>query len=103
VNNKPDNTHLLILVVLYGLLCLLIGVMSFCMVPRSWIFLPSAYSHDAQGNRVTQYAKPAPAYVPVYPNYRQRVYRHRDTFAYPYGDYDHWHVIETWESHETRP
>ena len=63
----------------------------------SWIFRPSAYTHDPQtGERVTQFAKPAPAYVREDPTYEQSAYRHTRT-TFRYGDSsDHLHIVETW-------
>jgi len=65
----------------------------------SWIFRPSYYSHDAQtGQRVAQYAQPAPSYSRVgTENYLQSGYRHNQTTLWAgEGGADHVHVVETW-------
>lgn len=64
---------------------------------ESWVFLPSYYSHDARGRRVTQYATPTPAYRPHYDGYRQIVHRYQHQHIHIGGSCDHWDQIETWK------
>lgn len=64
-----------------------------------WIFAPSTYTHK-NGERVTQYAEPEPAYTPDYSQYRHHVYIYqdnrghyyrRDTWRYPpYYHHPYW-------------
>lgn len=80
------------------IVCILVGMMSYLALPRaesSWVFWSSVYSHDAQGRRVTQYAKPAPAYRPEY-DYRLRAYHYQHHHT-RFGDsWEHWYSVETW-------
>ncbi len=77
-----------------------------------WIFMSSVYTHK-DGQRVTQYAKPKPAYVHKEPMYH-RFYNHRDSdgryylretwYNYPHyshydSHYDYWrtpHGLGIW-------
>jgi hypothetical protein len=76
---------------------LLIASPSAAQTGSSWLFEPSTYSHDPQtGQRVNQFAQPAPAYVRFSENYLQSGYRH-NTISIQAGDgSDHLHVVETW-------
>lgn len=64
----------------------------------SWIFQPSYYSHDpgGTGQRVHQFAEPAPAYVRTDPTYLQSAYRHNETSIRAGDGADHLHIVETW-------
>lgn len=68
----------------------------------SWIFQPSTYSHDPQsGERVTQYASPAPARVSVDPTYQRSGYIHnRTTLRGIGGSIERRHYVETWGAGE---
>jgi len=62
----------------------------------SWVFQPSYFSHDDQGQRVAQYEQPAPSYARVGENYLQSGYRHNHTELRVRGSADNTHVVETW-------
>lgn len=55
-----------------------------------WIFLPSTYTHK-DGKRVTQYAKPKPAFVPDYSDWYHRVRIYSDSHGRTY-------TWETWDN-----
>lgn len=63
---------------------------------ESWIFRPSYFSHNDQGERVAQYEQPAPAYARVGENYLQSGFRHNHTQIRVGGSEDNVHVVETW-------
>lgn len=68
----------------------------------SWIFRPSHYTHDPKsGERVTQYAKEAPAYKPDDSTYEQSAYRHSRSSLRVGDSYDYLHLVETWGRGET--
>ncbi|MHB8901801.1 MAG: hypothetical protein ACYC6Y_23855 [Thermoguttaceae bacterium] len=72
----------------------------------SWIFQPSTYSHDGQtGERVTQYAREAPALAPSDPTYEQSAYIHKRTALWGAdGSVERRHYVETWgEGESIRP
>jgi hypothetical protein len=71
----------------------------------SWIFRPSSYTHDpVTGDRVTQYARPKPAFVRVDPTYEQSAYRHNRSAIRGDGSADRLHIVETWgEGESIRP
>ena len=63
----------------------------------SWIFQPSYFSHSPDtGERVAQYAQPAPSYKVAGENYLQSGYRHNMIDIPGLGGGDHMHVVETW-------
>jgi hypothetical protein len=63
----------------------------------SWIFQPSYFTHSPDtGERVTQYAPPAPSYIRSGENYLQSGYRHHTIDIPGPGGNDHMHVVETW-------
>ncbi len=69
---------------------------------KSWVFRPSYYTHNpATGERVDQFAKPAPAYVREDPTYQQSAYRHTTTNRLYGESSDHLHVVETWGQGES--
>ena len=75
-----------------------------CAPPEapSWIFRPSAYSHDATtGARVNQFQPEKPAYAREDPTYRESGYRHYHV-AIPgaNGTYDHTHIVQAWGAGE---
>jgi len=62
-----------------------------------WGFRPSYYTHDpATGQRVSQYAQPAPSYGLAASNYQQSGYRHNTTSIRGPNGSDHMHIVETW-------
>ncbi len=71
---------------------------SFGPAEASWIFRPSYYSHDPQtGQRVAQYAQPAPSYSRVgTENYLQSVYRHNRITLWAGDSVENTHMVETW-------
>lgn len=81
------------------------GVALAARAEASWIFRKSYYSHDpATGERVAQYARPEPAYVPPQDNYRQSGYRHIRNSLRVGGSADNLHVVQTWgEGENIRP
>ena len=69
---------------------------------KSWVFRPSYYTHDpASGDRVSQFARPAPAYVREDPTYQQSAYRHSTTTRLYGESSDHLHIVETWGQGES--
>ncbi len=62
-----------------------------------WMFEQSTFSHNPQtGERVTQYARPAPAFAPNRPDYLESGYRHStSSIVTPLGA-DHTHIVEEW-------
>jgi len=75
-----------------------IAVVLGCVSPAcaSWTFSQSYFSHAPTGERVTQYAEPAPAYARVGENYLQSGYRHNEIVVGRGAEADHIHVVETW-------
>jgi hypothetical protein len=62
-----------------------------------WLFRPSTFSHDADGNRVAQYQPERPTFFRFDDTYMESGYRHSH-ISIPGGDgsYDHLHVVQTW-------
>ena len=73
------------------------GPASLALADTSWIFRPSAYTHDTStGERVVKYANEKPAYVRTDPTYQESVYRHTRS-GFQVGDsFDFMHTVETW-------
>jgi hypothetical protein len=71
----------------------------------SWIFGAGLYTHDrATGERVVQFERPAPAFVPTDPTYQQSGYRHKRSSLRVGGSADYQHLVETWgEGENIRP
>jgi hypothetical protein len=66
-------------------------------VHADWIFLASTYSHNpATGERVNQYAQPAPSYNLSDDTYVRSGFRHNHISIQAGGSQDHMHVVETW-------
>lgn len=66
------------------------------LVQADWVFQPSYYTHSpSTGERVNQYARPAPAMAPV-SNYQQSGYRHTTTVLRGPDSADRIHIVETW-------
>lgn len=74
------------------------------LAQADWLFQPSYYSHSPEtGERVAQYAQPAPALAPA-SNYRQSGYRHSTTVLRGADSTDRLHIVETWgEGEYIRP
>ena len=65
------------------------------------MFSQGYFTHDSQtGQRVNQYAKPAPAMVPDSNNYVQSAYRQNHIEIRAGGSADNIHVVETWGNGE---
>jgi hypothetical protein len=79
--------------ILSGILLLLPGVVCF---GESWVFQPSYFSHQESGERVAQYAPPAPSVAPYAPNYVVSGYRHTKSTIRSAESYDHLHIVKTW-------
>jgi hypothetical protein len=63
----------------------------------SWIFQPSAHTHDpATGKRVVQYAQPKARPIPTDSTYKQSVYRHNRSAVRGGDSADRLHMVETW-------
>jgi len=68
----------------------------------SWVFRPSYYTHDPKtGDRVTQFAQPAPAYVREDPTYQQSGFRYSRSAVRVGDSYDYLHMVETWGQGES--
>jgi hypothetical protein len=69
-----------------------------CTEAKSWIFRPSAYSHDwATGERVVQYQPEATTYYRDDPTYMESGYRQsRFALRGADGSYDYMHILQTW-------
>ncbi len=63
---------------------------------ESWIFQPSYFSHQENGERVAQYAPPIPPVAPYAPNYVVSGYRHSKSTIRSAESYDHLHIVKTW-------
>ncbi len=61
-----------------------------------WLTLPSTYTHDAEGRRVTQYAQPAAAYAPQVSNFRSSGYTHTRSSIQFGQSADNYHRVEQW-------
>jgi hypothetical protein len=83
---------------LVGIASLLAALASVTAARADWVFRSSYYSHDsATGERVSQFARPAPAYSRVGgEGYLQSVYRQNTISLRGPDDADHTHVVETW-------
>lgn len=78
---------------LSGVLLLLPAAVS---LGESWVFQPSYFSHQENGERVAQYAPPAPSVAPYAPNYVVSGYRHTKSTIRSAESYDHLHIVKTW-------
>ncbi|MCH5373763.1 MAG: hypothetical protein JJ992_07285 [Planctomycetes bacterium] len=77
---------------------LLLAVILSCSVVRAndWLTFPSTYSHDAQGNRVTQYAPIAAPTASTLPSFQTSGYTHtRSSLNYGQSA-DNYHRVEEW-------
>jgi hypothetical protein len=64
---------------------------------ESWVFRPSYFSHDpVSGQRVAQFAQPAPSYIRTGENYLQSGYSHNTITIGSGNNAQHLHVVETW-------
>lgn len=78
-------------------LVLLMFLLATPSMADSWVFRPSRYSHNTQGERVSQYAPKHPAYVRTDPTYRQSGYRyHRQVVRGVDGNINRQYTVETW-------
>lgn len=76
---------------------LLIGFVTMPTVNAvDWMTLPSRYTHDVSGQRVAQYATPAPAYAPTAPNFRTSGYTHLRSSIQFGQTADNYHRVEQW-------
>lgn len=76
----------------------LLAVLLFASTAQAidWLTLPSTYSHDAQGARVTQYAPIDAPTVASVPNFRTSGYTHtRSSLNYGQSA-DNYHRVEEW-------
>lgn len=64
----------------------------------SWVFRPSQFSHNAQGERVSQYALKRPAYVRIDSTYRQSGYRYYRSV----DGINRQYIVETWGPYYVR-
>ncbi|WP_202908797.1 hypothetical protein [Roseimaritima ulvae] len=61
-----------------------------------WLTLPSTYTHDANGQRVSQYAPPVASYAVQVSNFRSSGYTHARS-SLQYGpSADNYHRVEEW-------
>jgi hypothetical protein len=65
---------------------------------ESWIFRPSAYSHEpSTGVRVAQFMPERQPYYRADSTYMESGYRHqRSAIRGPDGSYDYQHIVQTW-------
>ena len=67
----------------------------------SWMFLPGYYTHSpVTGERVDQYAPPAPSYARYGENFLQSGYRHDHIQIAGDNGEDNLHIVETWGAGE---
>lgn len=84
--------HLLTLLALFPLTWIVAAT-----AQADWAFLASTYSHDRNtGERVNQYAKPAPSYSLWDGTYVRSGYRHSHVGIQGSGSEDNLHIVETW-------
>ena len=84
-------THFIRLTLVAGLLTL--NVPSWA---GDWLTLPSTYSHDAEGHRVSQYQPIQPPTAVTVPNFRTSGFTHtRSTLNYGQSA-DNYHRVEKW-------
>lgn len=76
---------------------LLFGLMIQVGSAESWVFQPSYFSHDQQGERIAQFAPEPQKAAPYDPTYSTSAYRHtRSSLRGADGSFDHSHIVRTW-------
>jgi hypothetical protein len=67
----------------------------------SWMFLPGYYTHSpVTGQRVDQYAAPAPSYARFGENFLQSGYQHNHIQMAGVNGEENIHIVETWGAGE---
>lgn len=80
----------------YALVCCLIVSLSSTNYAVDWLTLPSSYSHDATGARVTQFAPIDAPQAPVAANFRSSGYTHTRSSMNYGGSSDNYHRVQRW-------
>jgi hypothetical protein len=91
-----SQTRSILALMRYAIFSLAVLSISSITTAADWLTLPSTYSHDASGARVSQYAPIEAPQVPIAANFRSSGYTHtRSSLNYGPSS-DNYHRVEEW-------